>query len=461
MPSDPVDLAYLYTHGWQFDFHDPDSDYDREESTNFDIDYATRKAVEQADVIANDPALIVRTLEKFVLSDGKTVSPFAHRLAELAPSVTNLFESALAIVEGRQEAVNLDFFCGLIAGVDTRDSEAARDCIRLALNSEKLKKYAVSMIGSCTLQLDDIQLVVSLLQSGAITPWQCASLSYGRRKEHLDTKDILPLLRELPQHGTEGLWAVLNIVSMVVHGGRDLTNPLVSNLQNVLVDQRLFDSVERSGMRGHDLERMITFLAQRDLIDQHFARALVKQFLGICAPRMSGVFYELDGPIRSSLKILMKQYPREVWGGISSLLMVNDFLTRHRVEVLVGIERHDDHLGPGFLYAIPAEFYLEWARKDPARRASLVIKWLPVTMKSADGTLVWDPALESFISEFADQEKVLAALSTRLYPRSYYGSVAPHLHPQVKLLESWFTHPRSVVRQWARGRATWIKTQVE
>ena len=33
MPSDPVELAVLYTHGWQTDFHDPDVDYEREEST--------------------------------------------------------------------------------------------------------------------------------------------------------------------------------------------------------------------------------------------------------------------------------------------------------------------------------------------------------------------------------------------------------------------------------------------
>ena len=30
MPSDPVDLVALYTSGWPGDFHDPDTDYDRQ-----------------------------------------------------------------------------------------------------------------------------------------------------------------------------------------------------------------------------------------------------------------------------------------------------------------------------------------------------------------------------------------------------------------------------------------------
>ena len=126
----------------------------------------------------------------------------------------------------------------------------------------------------------------------------------------------------------------------------------------------------------------------------------------------------------------------------------------------MGIE-HDDHLGPGLLYAIPAGLYLEWARKDPARRASLVMKWLPIAMKSEDGSLVWHFALENFISEFGNHEKVLAALSSRLHPRSYYGSLAPHLDPLVKLLESWFTHPYPEVRHWARDRINWVNTQAQ
>ena len=138
--------------------------------------------------------------------------------------------------------------------------------------------------------------------------------------------------------------------------------------------------------------------------------------------------------------------------------MGNDPLIRHRVVSLVSSE-YDDYLGPGFLYAVPPNLYMEWARKDTTSRASIVIKWLPITVKTEDGALSWHPALQSFVLEFGEEGAVLAALSSRLHPRSWWGSLAPHLEPQVKLLESWATHPRPKVRQWARDRINWIKTE--
>ena len=124
--------------------------------------------------------------------------------------------------------------------------------------------------------------------------------------------------------------------------------------------------------------------------------------------------------------------------------MGNDPLIRHRVVSLVSSE-YDDYLGPGFLYAVPPNLYMEWARKDTTSRASIVIKWLPITVKTEDGALSWHPALQSFVLEFGEEGAVLAALSSRLHPRSWWGSLAPHLEPQVKLLESWATHPRPKV----------------
>jgi hypothetical protein len=77
-----------------------------------------------------------------------------------------------------------------------------------------LKDDAISMIGSGKLQPEDLQLVVPLLQSGDVEPWQCAMLSYGRGLDHLSPEQIMPLLDELGEHGARGHWVVLDIISM-------------------------------------------------------------------------------------------------------------------------------------------------------------------------------------------------------------------------------------------------------
>jgi hypothetical protein len=459
MPSDPVDLAVQYTHGWQSDFHDPDVDYEREVSTHLDFEYATRKAVEIAATIANDTALTERALDRFVVSEGKTVMPLARRIAELAPSATELFNRAIEKVELAGGEANLDFFSGLIAGADTRDPQAARECVRLALNSQKLKPNAISMIGAGKLQSTDIALVVSLLQTGDVRPMQCASLSYGKGMAHLETRDIIPLLKELSQKGGEGLFAVIDIITMLVHGGRELDEDLLSVLQSVLLNPNLLDTARTNHRLGYNLERTITSLVRRDLIGPQFARALINQLLSICTPARADVFYELSRYIRDSLKVLIGGYAREVWTAIAKLLVTKDYLIRHRIETLIGSE-HDDHMGPGFLHAMPADLYLEWVREDPVRRASIVMKWVPITIKREDGTLAWHLALESFVSEFGGEEGVLDALSSRLHPRAWYGSLTPHVEPLLKPLESWASHPQPKVRQWVRERINWIQTQV-
>ncbi|MDH5195100.1 MAG: hypothetical protein OEW32_15545 [Nitrospira sp.] len=457
MPADSVEQAILYTHGWQSDFHDPDIDYDQE-SSGHDYEYMTRKAIELADLISKDLGAIDRTLEHFVASEGKNVFPFARRLAELAPSVTAMFKTAVERIEHRQEAANLDFFGGLIAGADLRDAGAARECIQIVLGSTKLKPDVISMIRSSKLQRSDIALVVSLLQSGDIKPSECSSLSYGRGLAHLEGEDVLPLLMELSQNGSEGLLAVIDIVTMLLHGGGELTEGILSVLQTVLVDQKLFDSAEKKRQMGYEVDRVIKYLVRRNLIKVQFAKALVKQLLNICTPARANVFHELCGPVRDSLRAIIDQYPLEVWTNVAKLLVSTDVVVRHRIEQLVMTD-HDNYMGPGLLFEIPADIYIEWTRKDSAHRASIVMRWLPITTKTKADSLAWHPALESFISQFGNEPAVLGALSRRLQPMSSYGSLKPHIEPQIKLLESWTSHPQPKVRQWARERINFIRSQ--
>ena len=460
MPSDPVELAILYTHGWQSDFHDPDINYDQEQASQHDFEYSTRKAIELAAVISTHQDIIDQALDHFVTSQGKSVFAFARRLAEIASVPSDIFKSSLGKVELRQEPANLDFFGGLIAGIDSRDPEAARYCIRLALKSPKLQDNAISMISSSKLQPSDIALVVSLLRSGDVKPWQCATLSYGKRMSHLEAVDVLPLLRELSQNGPNGLLAAIDIITMILRGGEELTGDLLTTLKDALIDPRLFDATGHNPMMGYNVERMIALLVRRKLIDLPFAQALINQLLSICTPLRNDVFHELSGLVRNSLSTLIRLYPREVWISISKLLITEDYLIRHRIDWLLRRE-NDDYQAPGFLFDLPEALYFDWARKDPLNRASIIMKWLPVTQKNEAGALEWHPSLNNFISEFGDQDNVLGALSRRLHPLSWQGPLLPHLHPQLKLLESWTTHPNQKLRQWARDRMNRINTSAE
>jgi hypothetical protein len=171
MPTQPVDRVVLYTHGWQGDFYNPASDFDSDNEAGHDHEYAVREACGLAGTIAGDTTMLDSVLHQLVTSSAKTVYPFSRRLAEVAGDPVALITEALRIAEVRTEPPNIPFFRGLIAGTDQRDPQKARDCIRAALQSPKLRNDAVSMIGSSEVQPDDLRVVVSLLQSGDVEPW--------------------------------------------------------------------------------------------------------------------------------------------------------------------------------------------------------------------------------------------------------------------------------------------------
>jgi hypothetical protein len=160
------------------------------------------------------------------------------------------------------------------------------------------------------------------------------------------------------------------------------------------------------------------------------------------------------------LQALLKTNPQEVWAQLSPLLLSKDWLVRDRVKNLIEFER-DDNLGPGLLFGLPENLYLDWTRRNPDDRATIVMDWLPIAVKANDGTLSWHPALEAFVREFGAKKGVLAGIGIRLHPRSWWGSVAPFLEPLIPLLESWDTHPLPEVRSWAEQSIVHLKKQIE
>ena len=305
MPTHPVELVVLYTHGWRTDFHNPDVDYDADNRASNDHEYAIREACALAKTIARDASMVDSALNRLSTSDAHAVFPFARRLAELANHPVALFAKALQIAETRNEPANRQFFGGLIAGTDQRDPPKARDCVRAALQSPTLNNDAISMIGSGKLQPDDLGVVISLLQSGDVEPSHCATLSYGRGLDRLSPEQIMPLLDELGRHGAKGHWAVLDIVSMYLHDGKPLSTVVAEKVKNTLRARDLFDDISRQTTDGYHLEQMTKLLLKQGKIDRKFATALVKQLLSICRLRKTEMFYAFDEPVRSVITLVL------------------------------------------------------------------------------------------------------------------------------------------------------------
>jgi hypothetical protein len=169
-----------------------------------------------------------------------------------------------------------------------------------------------------------------LLQSGDVLPQQCVTLSYGRGLDHLTDIEILPFLDELGQHGAEGLWTVLDIISMYLFGGKAPSEIIAGKLKQVILMPSLFEKVSRHVIDGSHLEQAVSLLEKSGHIDGTFASLLVRQLLNICRERdgrHQSVFHELDEPIRSIFKMMIEKHPSELWTELSHSIVSGFILT--------------------------------------------------------------------------------------------------------------------------------------
>jgi hypothetical protein len=167
---------------------------------------------------------------------------------------------------------------------------------------------------------------------------------------------------------------------------------------------------------------------------------------------------ELEDSAQKILELLIADHPREVWNAIKGRLEAEDPLSAHRISGLLGIDKSADD-GTALLHALPAEIYFEWMEEKPNERVSVVLGWLPITRKSDDGTLQWHPDLVQFVESYVNAPEDLDIVAQRLFPSSWWGSLADRLEPSRRLVATWCDHPMPAVRQWAlrtesRMRAT-------
>ncbi|MBH0236751.1 hypothetical protein [Methylobrevis albus] len=458
LPSDPVELAVLYTHGWEIDLHDPDTNYSEEHASRQEFDYSARQAIKIAETIARDKELTSRAVERMACKEAHGIRAFTIAMMNHVADPIEVFKHAISTSENSRDKPNRGFFSGLISGARARDPELSKKFVKQALSSPKLRPHAVAIIGSGSLDSDAIDLIISLLKSGHIQPSECENLDLSR----VDVNVLLPLLCELKNHKTEGLWTILGIIDRYLYGGtRKPTDELIAEVKRVLLAPGLIGAV-RSNMDGHHLESHVRRLLGLGAIRAPYARRLARQLLGICRQSADGVFFELRYHVRKVLGLLLPLHAQSVWSEIARKLeskswharfCINEILTTHdKIE--------EDHLGRGLGIDIPPQQFLAWVRAMPEERAATAVDWLPIADRDTIGVLSWHPELEAYITEFGNTRGVLDALTSRLHPKSWSGDLARYLEPIVPLVQTWSAHPDPFVRIWASTQTERLRSQI-
>jgi hypothetical protein len=457
LPTDPITAALFYTKFWPGDIRDPDKEY---ETTDGDFDYSTRQARKVAAEIANDAEQTRKAVRTMAALELHNVFPFAHELASRSGDPEAVFALTLEVFSASAEKRHTQFIRGVLSAIDARDKQMADRCVQLALDSHAFDGQTVNLYTAVSMTPQRINEIVGTLRDGRLTSGECAFLSYGRGLDGLIPTQFAPLLDELEKnHGAQGRWTVLEIISMYLHGRPQTDATLVDFIKRVTTSEDLLTGTRQANRDGYLFERLVERIQKQGQIDEEYARNLSSQIVRLCQINDYAVFSALDDAVRKTVRLLANDHPAAIWEPLARFFEIATPIERHQLENLTGPPRGNVTLA-GPLFGIPEDLVANWVASDPAHRVSFPLQFFPLFDDGGNGP-VWHSSIERLASRFGHVTEFLDSVARRLYPRSWSGSLVPYLRSYLRPLESWFNHGVPEVAQWARDAYRSMERQIE
>lgn len=465
LPKEPVEQALLYSRFWVSDIHDPDKRY-AEDHDNPDFEYSSRRAQALAPEIARDPDQLVRAITAMASEEMNAPYPFAYALAEHLPDPLGTFEQAVAALDASGSRAGANFIGALLSALDRRladQPDAVGTLESIAAKSAVLTANPMHIPISLRVTDERLDRLTNDVRDCKVAPPQTVVISYGKGLAEVSSDALMRLITALVDRSDDGgAWAALEILSMVTHGAKLLTDDMVESVKLALLSPSIADSVEGNASNADYIyDRMLRLLDASGAIDDEFARRFAHQIVQACrttGPRRGGS----SDALRGALAIVVKLSPNELWPVLAGFYEIATRVERERLNAIVSATKlfaYDvSRTGAGALFDTPLKLMLDWVVGDPDGRIAFLLSFFPILEQKDDGW-VWHPALQRLAKLHGRSTRFRDALRLRIYPSSWGGSLNPHLTSFRAPLKSWTDDP--VLGNWASAMLDAVNRSLE
>lgn len=456
LPTDLIQKALFYTKFWSSDVHNPDLIYTQ---NNDDWEYSSRKAQEVATEIARDHALTRHAVSVMIKEELNNASSFAKELTANLDNPLEIFQFAVDEFEKSPERKGIQFLRDLLSGIDSQDNEIANKCIEYAKKTEFFQEniHLFNVYLAVQISKSRLEEITDLLKQGKISARLCGHISYGSRLSHISSTDLIPLIEELSSHhGSDGIWAAIEIFSMYWCADKKINPKLYEKLKKILVSETLLEKTTISIHNEYSLKRIFESVRESYGIDDNLAIGLSNQIVRFCQLEDYRASLEQEIIVKIIFKFLLAENPLILWRRISSffeiatpqeLYLLKDLSTRSSAGLLLPTAMESE--------------YLAWAKNNPSVRTLFLCLFLPILEKDEDGTYQWHPATLKMAEEFGTIKEFREALYNRLRPSSWSGSIIPHLTKYLRPLKEWYRHPLQEIQSWARETHRILEREIQ
>jgi hypothetical protein len=427
-PKDIVNCVrgiVLGERGGGLELDDFDDDDDEEEVTTTErLKRAAMAVQELGKDVATDEKAIATLVPELIGGSGR-LGEFGHGLALGAITPRDMWNRLVAAV-ALSEKPNMQVLCGFLSGLQTRDIAQTNALLDDAIADATLGEWLPELQASVTIDEAGVRRLRRALELDRAPVGHFFVLVYGGVCEPISGpafRDLMLAIGAKP----DGNRVALEILSMRLHSdGTAKRKPLPETVEagRLLLAQHQFS--RRGNAADHD-DYKLGVVASNCLIGPEGAPVAqqIWRDLKDAIERYDAYAWEQDDLLRG----LFKTQPVTM---LDELVAGSDADRRKSIEIIHEAMRHSQHP----LNVVPDQLLLDWCDADPNVRYPFAAATALLFARPNDQTPhEWQPIAKKLLERAPDPVAVFQAISLRLWPMSFSGSVASKFESRLQLLD--------------------------
>ncbi len=420
------------------------------------VNVSAINAKKLAQELASNLSSILPFLENLLHGEQRQAYWFAKNLVEASGNWEPLLSKTISEVETIDEP-NISLLLGILNGIFYLDSSQWEAIVDSFTESEKLIQFFPYAITSGKVTINQLDRLIELIGQDKIDAVSANNLVYARPLEHLTYENVSQFVENMASISEKAAWVGLDILFMFCHSDSERWDACKSTFRKILV-KLPFDKVyKKQGQLNmyhwHDTTKK---LLQDD--DALFAVALTRKIVESCSDKLSlGDLWHYIHPV---IRILFKQYGKDVWPIIAEAIKEADPLDQYRLMQLLDSGNSFDKKSPSVLADLDTGLLQEWCFQEPEMAPEFVARATDVLLEEGEKYYV-SPRAKFLIDNFGDNEHVLSALSANMSSFGWSGSLVPYLQKEVEALQFLKEHKKTSVRSWAKRRIDYLNKMIE
>jgi len=418
------------------------------------VDASGKPVVALADELGRNPESLEPHLQDLLRGEQRFSFLFGRELVQRVADPRKLVSQALdALRSQRPQEGNPALLCGYLAGA--ADRALVRETLVTVCSDERLLPYAVDVTRWSRPEVDDLNRIMALAESGRIGVERLRMFAYNGVLSHLPSNEVTYFCTELARLG--GASYGIHVLFLYCYGESARWAECAGAFRRLLMTPRVLGSGGMEQDAAYDCGQVAKRLLELAPADAELGNALVAEVVRVCSESDSsiGEVHQLQSLVR----LVLGHQQEAAWQAVGSAYLSGDRRRRENLKSVLGTG-FDRMKTDAVICAIAPEMLVTWCRANHPRGPVAVAACMPLYAGEEDPPQ-WHFLAKRVIDEFRDSTEVLSSVTVSMNCYTSWGSLVPMLERQAALIGQLLNHHCARVREWAERTVQGLRSQIE